>query len=132
MADRISRTPPIVDAIRYRLLRDPLGPVHLAETLSNGGNGSHGELRQTAENAYRVYALAEMLLSVGHVGKQVRHACGRDGKWIRPLFCETRQRIRSVAQQILEQSGPLPDSLNRYLDAVLSENARLLGLKEEE
>ena len=76
-------------------------------------------------------ALAEMLLSIGHVGRHVRRACGRDGKWILPVFREAREEITAVIQRIREQSGPLPDDLIRYLDASLSENARLLNVMEE-
>jgi len=93
IADRIAQTSPTPDAIRYRLLRDPLGPVHLAE----------------------------MLLSVGHAGKQVHRSCGRDGKWAMPLFHEARERIRAVIQRICEQSGPPPEDLSRYLEASLKD-----------
>lgn len=132
MADRIARTSPTPDAIRYRLLRDPLGPVHLAETLSSSENGHNGGPAAAAETGYQLYAMAEMLLSVGHVGRQVRRACGRDGKWALPLFREARERISAVIQRIRERSGPLPDDLARYLDASLSENARLLNVTGEE
>ena len=132
MAGRIARTSPTPDAIRYRLLCDPLGPVHLAETLSGSGNGHEGGHPSGAETGYQLYALAEMLLSVGHVGKQVRRSCGRDGKWAMPLFHEARERIRAVILRICEQSGPLPEDLSRYLEASLSENARLLNVAEEE
>ena len=132
MADRIARTSPTPDAIRYRLLRDPLGPVHLAETLSSSENGHEGGHPSGAETGYQIYVLAEMLLSVGHVGKQVGRSCGRDGKWAMPLFQEARERIRAVIQRIREQSAPLPEDLSRYLEASLSENARLLSVAEEE
>jgi len=132
MADRIARTSPTPDAIRYRLLRDPLGPVHLAETLSISENGHEGGHPSGAETGYQLYVLAEMLLSVGHVGEQVRRSCGRDGMWAMPLFHEARERIRAVIQRIREQSTPLPEDLSRYLEASLSENARLLKVAEEE
>jgi hypothetical protein len=131
MADRIARTSPTPDAIRYRLLRDPLGPVHLAEILFGGGDGHEGGHPSGAETAYQLYVLAEMLLSVGHVGKQVRRSCGRDGKWAMPLFHEARERIGAVIRRIRGRSGPLPGDLSRYLEASLSENGRLLNLAEE-
>jgi len=73
-----------------------------------------------------------MLLSVGYVGKQVHCSSGRDGKWVMPLFHEACERIRAVIQRIREQSAPLPEDLSRYLEASLSENARLLNVAEEE
>lgn len=132
MADRIARTSPTPDAIRYRLLRDPLGPVHLAETLSSSRNGHDRGQTSAAETGYQLYALAEIMLSVGHVGQHVRRAGGRDGKWAIPLFLEARERIRTVIQRVRDQSGPLPDDLARYLDSSLSENARLLNVVDEE
>lgn len=132
MADRIARTSPTPDAIRYRLLRDPFGPVHMAETLSSSGNGHEDGHPSGAETSYQLYVLAEMLLSIGHVGEQVRRSCGRDGKWAMPLFHEARERIRAVIQRIREQSGPLTEDLSRYLVACLSENAKLLNVAEEE
>jgi hypothetical protein len=132
MADRIARTSPTPDAIRYRLLRDALGPVHLSESLSINENGHDGGPPSAAETGYQLYAMAEMLLSVGHVGRQVRRACGRDGKWAIPLFREAREKIKAVIQRIRERSGPLPADLARYLDASLSENAKLLNVTGED
>ncbi len=132
MADRIARTSPTPDAIRYRLLRDPLGPVHLAETLSTSRNDCDSGQSAATETGYHLYALAEMLLSLGHVGKQMRRVCGRDGKWCVPIFREARERIRAIMQRVRDQAEHLPDDLARYLDASLSENARLLNVAEEE
>jgi hypothetical protein len=132
MADRIARTSPTPNAIRYRLLRDPLGPVYLAETLFSSRNSHEGRHSSGAETAFQLYVLAEMLLSVGHIGKQVRRSCGRGGKWAMPLFHEACERIKTVIERIREQSGPLPEDLSRYLEASLSENTRLLKVAEEE
>jgi len=40
--------------------------------------------------------------------------------------------MKGVVQRILDQAGPLPDDLNRYFEAALSENARLLKIGKEE
>ena len=131
MGVRIARTAPTPDAIRYRLLRDPLGPVHLAETLPCDGAHREGEFTP-AEAGYRLYALAEMVLSLGHVGRHIQRVAGRDAKWIMPLFLEARETLRTTAQRLQEQAGTLPDDLNRYLDTAFAESARLLGMREEE
>jgi len=131
MGVRIARTVPTPDAIRYRLLRDPLGPVHLAETLSCDEAQREGEFTP-AEASYRLYALAEMVLSLGHVGRHIQHVAWRDAKCIMPLFLEARETLRTTAQRLQEQAGTLPDDLNRYLDAAFAESARLLGIREEE
>lgn len=132
MADRITRTSQTPDAIRYRLLRDPLGPVHLAETLSGSANENDDEQSLDIKIGFQLYLLAEMLLSVSHVGQYVRHAVGRNGKWVIPLFQEARDKIRIVIQRIIDQSNPLPEDLSRYLVTCLSESARLLKVAEEE
>lgn len=131
MADRIARTPPIPDAIRYRLLRDPLGPVQLAEKMIGESNGNAGRTASGTESAYQLYSLAELLLSVGHVGRQVRRSCGRNHKWLNPLFAEARQLISAVIQRQREMPVSLPEDLVRYLDASLLESAGLLKLEEE-
>lgn len=132
MADRIARTSPTPDAIRYRLLRDPIGPIHLAETLYNSRKGNESGQMPTVGTVYQLYVLAEMLLSVGQAGLQVRVACGRDAKLVMPIFCEARDRIMTVIQRVRDQSGALPDDLARYLDLSLSENTRLLNAAKEE
>lgn len=132
MAGRIARTPPTPDAIRYRLLRDPLGPVHFAETLFCSRNGSNSKNSHMTETGYRLFTLAEMVLAVGHVGRYIRDLSGQDEKWIMPLFCETREIFRMMVQRIQDQAGPLPKDLSCYLDAAFSENAQLLNIKEEE
>jgi len=134
MSDRIARTAPTPDAIHYRLLRDPLGPVHLAETLCRRQNGSEGGQPAPAEIEikYRLYALAEMILSLGYLGRHVRKASGRDGKWVMPIFIEARERLNAFTLQVRSETGALADGLGRYLDAVLAESGRLLRVPEEE
>lgn len=131
MADRIGKTAPTTDALRYRLLRDPLGPIYLANALCSDGNGPDGESSQV-ETSYRIYALAEMMLSLGYVGLQIKNSVGRDAKMISPLFLEARRRLRSTVQQTKGKSVTLPDDLNKYLNTAFAENARLLGISEEE
>lgn len=131
MADRTARTPPTPDAIRYRLMRDPLGPVHLAETLSRDGEGPEGGYPTVTEVGYRLYALAEMALILGHVGRQIRRVSGQDGTWVMPLFRESLDRLRTVVQRLGDQAGPLYDDLNRYLDEALAESGRLLNMTKE-
>lgn len=131
MADRIARTAPTPDAIRYRLVRDPLGPVHLAEALSCDGGRRDGDLTP-AETGYRLYALAEMVLSLGNVGRHIRHLTGRDAKWIMLVFLEAREKLRTTVQSLHERARTMPDNMDRYLDTAFAETARLLGTREEE
>lgn len=131
MADRIASTPPMYEAIRYRLLRDPLGPVHFAEVLSNDGHdGQDGPPPLVA--GYRLYALAEMVLALGHVGWKIRGESKADWKRIVPLFRQARERLGAVIEDLRNRAAPPSDDLKRYLDAALAENARLLNIAEEE
>lgn len=128
MAERIGKTAPTPDAIRYRLLRDPLGPVHFAEAICGAEDGRDAEATPL-ELAYRLYVLAEMVLCLGHIGRQVRRAVGRDGKWLIPLFLEAGEQLRTVVQRLRERAGTMPEDLRSYLEAAFTENARLLGAR---
>ena len=130
MAERLGRTAPTSDAIRYRLLRDPLGPVHLAEALCGEEDGRNDEATPL-ELAYRLYVLAEMVLCLGHIGRQVRRAVGRDGKWLIPLFQEAGKKLHAVVQRLRERAGTTPEGLRSYLEAAFAENVQLLGAREE-
>ncbi len=130
MADRIMRTPRTPEAIGYRLLRDPLGPVRLAEVLSGEGLQQHG-VRPEATTAYPLYAVAEMALALGHVGRKIRRESKSDWKGIMPLFREARERLRTVIENLRKSQDSVPDDLNTYLDEAFAESARLLNLVEE-
>lgn len=125
MADRIARTNLTTEAIRYKLMRDPLGPVHLAETISaNTDGGDGGEL----------FAMAEIVLSLGHAGKHLRQTSRRDGSWksLMPLFQEAIQKIKVLIQQMQRKPGKSHDDLVRYLEAAFIECSSLLTMTEEE
>lgn len=130
MADRIASTPPTQEAIRYRLIRDPLGPVHFGEVLSNDGHDGQGG-HPPAVAGYRLYALAEIVLALGHLGRKIRRGSKADWKRIMPLFCEARQRLVTILEDLRNRAAPFSDDLKRYLDAALAANARLLNIEGE-
>ncbi len=130
MSNRIVKTPPTAEAIRYRLLRDPLGPISLAETLCHPtNNGGHPLFEETG---YRLYALAEMALSLGYVGKNIRGTSDLDGKNISAFFVEARERLYTLVQQLRIEMGTLPEDMARYLEATFTESGHLLGALKEE
>jgi len=130
MAERIGRTTPTPDAIRYRLLRDPLGPIRLAETLCDARDRQEGNIAPV-ELSYRAYVIAEMVLCLGYVGQQIRRSAGPDGQRLALLFQEVDEKLRAVIARLCEQSGAVPEDLQSYLQAVFAENARLLGICRE-
>ena len=132
MADRIARTAPTQQAIGYRLLRDPLGPVHLAEVLSSDGQEQNSAPLTATEIGYRLYALAEIVLTLGHVGSKIRRESKSDWKPIMPLFHEARNKLGTVIEKLRTSARSGPDDLNGYLDAAFAESARLLGIAGEE
>lgn len=130
MADRIARTPPTQQAMRYRLIRDPFGPIHFAEVLSkdeHDGQCGHPSIMA----GYRLYALAELVLMLGHVGRTIRLQYRPDWKCILPVFREARKRLAEIVEKLRSQSAPLHDNLKEYLDATFAESARLLNTVEE-
>jgi hypothetical protein len=124
MSNRIRNTVPTSDAISYRLLRDPLGPISLAEALCSNGNG-HNSCAAPTETGFQLYALAEIVLSLGHVGHHIISEHDRDSKWIASLFLEACEILGTKVQKIRELVGALPDDLDGYLNTVFAENARL-------
>jgi hypothetical protein len=130
MADRIARTAPTPDAIRYRLLRDPLGPVHLAERLSGENHAPNDEV-MSVTIGYQLYVLAEMVLSLGYVGQRIQRVAGRDVRWVTSLFLEAGTKLKTIVRKLQGQIKTLPDGLGRYMEMALAENARLLGTREE-
>jgi len=132
MADRIARTQPTQEAIGYRLLRDPLGPVYLAEALCRSHGMSENGRLSPAEAGYCLYALAEMVLALGYVGRKIRREGGSDWKRIVPLFREARKTLRTRIDKLRRSAASIPYDLNSYLDAALAENARLLNIPVEE
>lgn len=130
MADRIARTPPTQQAMRYRLIRDPFGPIHFAEALSNDAHdGQCGHSSMMA--SYRLYALAELVLMLGHVGRTIRLQYRPDWKCIMPVFREARKRLAELVEKLRSQSAPLQDNLKEYLDAAFAESTRLLNTVED-
>jgi hypothetical protein len=131
MADRIASTPPTQVAIRYRLIRDPLGPVHIAEAFAKDEHdGQAGNPPVVA--GYQLYALAEILLALGHLGRKMRGEWKADWKRIMPVFREARERLGAVINDLRNRAASVSNDLNGYVDAALAENARLLNIGEEE
>jgi hypothetical protein len=118
MSHRISRTLPHPDAIRYRLIKDPFGPVSLAQSIANaneeGDTGWCGKL----DVEHRLFLLAEVLLTVVHLQRRVvRNLKGKERKKIEGNFEEVIKQLRSVSESIATDSV-LPMNLRDYTERV--------------
>jgi len=126
MAERIGRTAATQDAIRYRLLRDPLGPVRLAEGICNLKKAETASV----ELNYRLYCIAEIVLCLGHIGKQIKSKA-KPNRWVVPLFKEAIDKLNDAAQDLQKRGEAPPEDLRSYVAATLTESARLLGMRRK-
>jgi hypothetical protein len=131
MSERIVVTALTPDAIRYKLLRDPLGPIHLAKTLcSQDTNGSERDM--ISEDSFRLYALAEIALSVGYAGHYLRGKTVPGNNSIISIFAEACKHLQTLAQAVQTKGGIWGEELTRYVDEAFAETAELLQMKEED
>lgn len=120
MRERIRGTSPRPDAVAYRLLQDPFGPVALAKRLAeaNQPDVTRADAHLTAEQ--RVFLLAELLLVVGRLRMYFHKITrGNDRKRIAEPFQEAERRLMDLIGG--ERSGAtanLPDNLADYIEAV--------------
>ncbi|MCL4821591.1 MAG: hypothetical protein KJ067_20845 [Vicinamibacteria bacterium] len=114
-----ARTP---EALRYRLLLDPLGPLRLAEALVAPLKAAPDP--GPAETEPVVFMLAELALVLGHVARRVRkESTGVNGD-VRTVFRETVSRVLELAAPY---RGSLPKNLAQYLQDVDAEIRPWLG-----
>jgi hypothetical protein len=114
MAQRITRTLTHPDAIRYRLLKDPFGPLSLARSITGATEGGDGWCAKL-DDEYRLFLVAEILLTVTHVQPRVvRKVKGKERQTIEGLFGETIQQIRQIADGVASGDA-LPANLRGYL-----------------
>lgn len=119
MSQRISDTAPRGDAMAYRLLKDPFGPVSLAENILQASNAeANGKL----EVDQRVFLLAELLRTVGLLQSRFCKEKGVRGKGrqaIADQFQEAQRRLIALLDGERTSSDvPLPDNLERYIQAI--------------
>ena len=127
MCDRISRTVPHPAAIRYRLLRDPFGPVSLATTLLSMEAGKIQGWCAQLEREHRVFLLTEILLAVSHLRPRFYKQAAR-GKGRRELMAQFDEAERQLAEALDKESAAngdgLPTNLRTYIEAVRSRTSQ--------
>jgi hypothetical protein len=128
LGDRILRTVRTRDALNYRLRQDPLGPCLLAEAL----------LRQAKEektpsgpdrpdtSALR-FCLAELCLTVAHVGQRLGAERQEGDPDLRPLFAEALAHVEGLGEQLREGAAHGGESLEQYIAAVRQQCRLLIG-----
>lgn len=118
MSQRILRTIPHQDAIRYRLLKDPFGPISLAQSITQSGEDDNAGWCATLDNEHRLFLLAEVLLTVVHLQPRVsRKARGKERKAIDAIFGVAIQDLQECADGVTTDA-PLPENLRDYLTRV--------------
>ena len=126
MCDRITRTVPHPAAIRYRLLRDPFGPVSLATTLLSANGGETKNWCAQLESEHRVFLLTELLLAVSHLRRRFYKATrGKDRKQLMAQFDEAERQLAEALDKESHGNGDgLPANLSTYVEAVRSRSSQ--------
>lgn len=120
MRERIAATPPRPDAICYRLLLDPFGPVPLALKLLDAADETAVAASARLDAEHRVFLVAELLLTVGLLRARFYQATrGKNRDCLAALFREAERKL----EELVEADGgclaaALPDNLKRYVTAI--------------
>lgn len=119
LRERLERVATLPTAIRYRLFKDPLGPISLAEGLLSATEPQKNSISALPKE-HRLFLLAELLLEVTNFACQmVAKVDSNNQDWLKALLCEA---IESMAVRVATQQelvgGELPENLQRYSDNV--------------
>jgi len=118
MSQRIVRTLVHPDAIRYRLLKDPFGPVSLAKSIAVSNDDEEGGWCATLDDEHRLFLLAEILLTVVHVQPRItRKVKGKERTVITSIFGTAIQELQQLANGVTTGES-IPGNLRDYLARV--------------
>jgi hypothetical protein len=121
MCDKISHTIFTPEAIRYRLLKDPFGPLSLAEIIlaSDGKRGDDWCTKLDVE--HRIFLLSEILLATAHL-KNTLQTLEKDNKFISQVmnqFDEVREKLMDMIGNEFKRDGTtVPRNLKKYVKEV--------------
>ena len=120
MSQRILGTILHPDAIRYRLLKDPFGPISLAQSLFVQPESHQKSWCARLDGEHRLFLLAEILLTVIHLQPRIaRGARGKDKEVIQSVFAAAIQQLQQLADSIATDAQ-LPQNLRAYVAHVQS------------
>ncbi|UUO07897.1 hypothetical protein M4951_06170 [Blastopirellula sp. J2-11] len=118
MSMRITRTLAHPEAIRYRLVKDPFGPISLARSVVTTNPSEDVDWCAKLDDEHRLFLLTEILLMVLHLQSRVAQKTrGTERKAIKCVFGETIEDLRSLAGNLAE-SNSIPTNLRDYFDRV--------------
>jgi hypothetical protein len=118
MAQRILRTLVHPDAIRYRLLADPFGPVSLARSISQVNRDEQNGWCATLDDEHRLFLLAEILLLVSHLRvRLIRNVKGEERTAIDEVFETAMDQLQQLADCVTADDS-VPENLRNYLTCV--------------
>jgi len=118
MSQRIMRTLTHPDAIRYRLVKDPFGPISLAKSVSRANEDDDKGWCATLDDEHRLFLLTEILLTVAHLQSRIsRKVKGKERKAIEEIFGVVIQQLQQLADSITNDDS-LPGNLCDYLTRV--------------
>jgi hypothetical protein len=122
MGERILGTVPHPEAIRYRLLQDPFGPVSLATSLLEPGGGAAQNWCARLETEHRVFLLTEILLAVHHLRQRFSKSTrGKERTQLLAPFEVAESRLVGLLDEhVSGSSDGLPGNLKGYVEAVRS------------
>ncbi|NOJ81444.1 hypothetical protein [Myxococcus xanthus] len=127
MGEKILATLRTRDAMAYRLRQDPLGPLLLANALIRDWSSRPGGGDQ--EDAALLFSLAEICLTLAHVGKRVSSERRAGDPDLRSLFAELIDEIGGMLAPLQERVG-IGTNLRAYVKSVKDECGRLVGAPE--
>jgi hypothetical protein len=134
MCERVVHTMPRPDAIRYRLFKDPFGPMSLASTIvAAEGGDNHGWCAQL-ETEHRVFLLTEIVLAVGHLRQRFHKSTrGKDRKDLMACFDEAETTLANLLDNELTRSdAEVPANLSAYVTAVRGRMTKQSAVLAEE
>lgn len=133
LCERLDRVVLLPTAVRYRLFKDPLGPISLSDALTNNNGNNSGSFTSLSDE-HRLFLLAELLLSVAHTARRMlKRADKKTRKWLKELICEALGHLAKQVSLRRELSGTkLPTNMGQYVSAAINEASDLVGQRPEE
>jgi len=127
LCERLERVVLLPTAVRYRLFKDPLGPISLAEALMNI-NGNNAGSFSALSDEHRLFLLAELLLSVAHsTRRMLKQTDKKTRKWLKELVHEAVAILAKHVSANREILGPnLPTNMGQYVSAAMKEATALV------
>lgn len=128
LCERLARTPLTPPAVNYRLFKDPLGPIQIAEALTAAGGAADGATTGGADD-HLLFLTAELLLSVAHATREmVQLADPKTRKWLRKLVGKATGELETRITSCRLTLGPgLAANMNSYVAHVLERVVTLHG-----